>query len=209
MTNPATRTREDPEARRAQIIGHAVTLIGERGYYGFTVQALARRCGLSNPGLLHYFPSKHAVLLAVLQELEADATEVMTPLVRTATHEPRSASAKDAVFLVLRTIVARASDRPDICRLLAELQSESLDPAHPGYAWWRRREAAVLGLFTTLLDPFVDKPLPVARQLLAMMDGLFIQWLRADRSFDVVAALDHGFARLLPELQDRNTAASA
>jgi AcrR family transcriptional regulator len=194
------QTRADPEKRRALILDEAIGLIGERGYYGFTVQELGRRCGLSNPGLLHHFPSKPAVLLAVLDTLEADETKVMTPIVQAALDRLAGADGGCAVLHVLRMIVARADAQPAACRLLAELQSESLDPAHPAHGWWLRREAAVLALHGTLLRPFVAVPDAVARQLLAMMDGLCVQWLRAARGFDVVAAWDDALARLLPEL---------
>ena len=204
----SARTREDPGVRRNRILAQAIGLIGERGYYGFTIQELGRRSGLSNPGLLHYFPSKHAVMLAVLQDLEADETGFMTPLVESATHEPEGDAAKAAVLNLLRTIVARAVAKPDICRLLAELQSESLDPAHPVHDWWLRRERLEQGFFTRLLEPYVDAPHLVARQLRAMMDGLWLQWLRADCGFDVVAAWDHALARHLPELSDGAAARS-
>ena len=203
MTGHA-RIRENAEVRRRRILDQAVGLIGERGYYGFTIQELARRCGLSNPGLLHHFPSKHAVLQAVIQEVEAEETDVMLPLVQSAVHELRGDDAKDAVLHILRTIVARAINRPDICRLQAGLQFESLDPAHPVHEWWLKREARTLAFFTDLLRPHVDAPQLVARQLRAMLDGLGLQWLRADRGFDVAAAWDDALSRLLPELYLRD-----
>ena len=44
----STRTRGNSAARRGQILEQAIGLIGERGYYGFTIEELGRRCGLSN-----------------------------------------------------------------------------------------------------------------------------------------------------------------
>ena len=125
---PNHRARENSELRRAQILNEAIGLIGELGYYGFTIQELGRRCGLSKPGLLHYFPSKHDVLLAVLRELEGRETDVMSPLVQSTEHETGGADGKAAVLQVLRMIVARGAAQPHICRLLAELQSEALHP---------------------------------------------------------------------------------
>jgi AcrR family transcriptional regulator len=192
------------EARRHQILEQAIGLIGERGYYGFTIQELGRRCGLSNPGLLHYFPSKQAVLLAVLDDLQATETDVMTPLVQSAMLELQGDDAKDAALHILRTIAVRAHAKPDTCLLLAGLQSESLDPAHPAHDWWSRREAAVLEFYTGLLRPHVDAPQMVARALLAMMDGLFLQWMRTGRAFDVLTAWDQALARVVPELHDQS-----
>lgn len=37
----------------------------EHGYHGTTIRQLAARAGLSVPGLYHYYPSKHALLVAI------------------------------------------------------------------------------------------------------------------------------------------------
>ena len=200
------RTSDDLAFRRSRILDEAIGLIGERGYYGFTVNELAKRCGLSNPGLLHYFPSKPAVLLAVLEELEAREAEVMLPLVQMVEHELRGDGAKAGVFAILRTIVVRGGARPEQIRLLGALQAESLNPAHPAHDWWANRETVLLGFFARLLGPHVAEPDRVARQLLAMLDGLGAQWLRATPPFDMVAEWESALARLLPELRSADLA---
>ncbi|HEX7853792.1 MAG TPA: TetR/AcrR family transcriptional regulator [Sphingobium sp.] len=198
---PSPRNRSDPDRRRADILEHATGLIGERGYYGFTVQELARRCGLSNPGLLYYFPSKHDLLIGVLDALQADETAAMTPIVEAALQKSSDAAEDRASVLnVLRMIVARAVERPLSGRLLAALQTESLDAGHPAHSWWRARETVLLNLFVKLVDGHVINPAASARQLLAMMDGLCLHWLRADQGFDVVSIWEDALIRLLPEL---------
>jgi AcrR family transcriptional regulator len=193
------RIREAAAVRRARIIEEAIGLVGERGYYGFTIQELGKRCGLSNPGLLHHFPSKLDVLMQVLAELEARESEFMTPLVQQAMLEARS---KASVVTVLRALVERATDCPQLVRVLVELQAESLDPAHPAHAWWLRREHVTLDFLRGLLEPHVTDPANVARQLMAMMDGLLMQWLRAVPRFDAAEYWESALARLLPELAD-------
>jgi TetR/AcrR family transcriptional repressor of bet genes len=62
------------DARRAQIVGAMVAVMGERGYQGASVAEIARRAGLA-PGLVHYhFRDKRAVLLALIDELGERAT---------------------------------------------------------------------------------------------------------------------------------------
>ncbi|HEX7871611.1 MAG TPA: TetR/AcrR family transcriptional regulator [Sphingobium sp.] len=198
---PATpRVRDDPEVRRALILEQAIGLIGERGYHGFTVQELARRSGLSNPGLLYYFPSKSAILLAVLQELETRAARDMAPLVTAVQDGLGEGGGRAAVLALLRAMIVRSVSQPELCRLLAALQIESLDPSHPAHGWWQRREAVVLSLFGGLLSPFVADAPSVARQLLALIDGLCLQWLRAGQAIDFVVEWDRALARLVPEL---------
>ncbi len=197
---PRRRTREAPEVRRARILDEAIGLIGERGYYGFTVQELAQRCGLTNPGLLHYYPSKLELLLAALGELETRETEVIEPIVQSAERDLSGPHARAAVLEVLRSIMTRGADKREMVRFLAELQAESLSPEHPAFNWWLRREVAMLDLFTRLLHPFVSNPAAIARQTLALIDGLSLQWLRADGAMDIGAEWDRMLARLLPEL---------
>ncbi len=194
------RIREAPEVRRAAILEQAISLIAERGYDGLTIQELAQRSGLSNPGLLHHFPSKSAVLLAVLRDLESRDTEIMTPLVAAAVDGPADDRSRAAVRQVLRTMIGFCVANPQIARALVELQGESLDASHPGHAWWRRREAQMMDVFVRMLIRHVADPAPVARQLIALIDGLGMQWLRADQGFDLVAEWDCALARLLPEI---------
>ncbi len=54
-------------AKRTEILDQAMALFGEAGYRGASLRVIATRCGISHPGLLHHFPTKEALLLAVLQ----------------------------------------------------------------------------------------------------------------------------------------------
>jgi AcrR family transcriptional regulator len=198
--------RDNPEIRREQILDEAIRIVGERGYYGFTVQELAQRCGLSNAGLLYHFGSKDQLLLEMLQEFERRETEVLTPLTALAAREaaPSESSGK-ALLDLLRTMVLRASTQPEMGRLYMVLQSETLDPAHPAHEGFRGREAITLNLFAKLVAPYVAEPRSSARQLLALMDGLAQQWVREDQGFDLIDEWDRALATVLPKLAGRTT----
>jgi AcrR family transcriptional regulator len=193
------RTREATEVRRARIIEEAIGLFGERGYYGFTIGELGKRCGLSNPGLLHYFPSKLDVLLQVLAELETRESEFMEPLFQQAVHESGS---KAAVRTMLRAMGIRIAAHPENLRVLVELQAESLSPEHPAHEWWVRRDAITRQFIADILRPYVPRPESVARQVLALMDGFCTLWLRDNPLRDIASEWDDAVARLLPELGD-------
>jgi AcrR family transcriptional regulator len=195
-----TRTPEDTAVRRARILDIAIAVIGERGYYGFTLQELAQRCGLSNPGLLHYFPSKLDLFKTVLEELESREVAHMRPLIQAAAARAGGIEARSAVLDILRTIVARDSERPHVIRLVAELGLETLDSSHPAYAWWSSKASIARTFIEKLIGPYVDEPASRARQVMAMSSGLEVYWLRSGRSFDIVAEWDSALARLLPEL---------
>ncbi|MFD5206205.1 TetR/AcrR family transcriptional regulator, partial [Streptomyces anulatus] len=67
MTSEARRGYAKGRAKRTEILDQAMTLFGEAGYRGASLRVIATRCGISHPGLLHHFPTKEALLLAVLQ----------------------------------------------------------------------------------------------------------------------------------------------
>jgi AcrR family transcriptional regulator len=197
MTVIKRRTREAAALRRARIVEEAIGLFGERGYYGFTIEELGKRCGLSKPGLLHYFPSKLDVLLQVLAELEARESEFIEPLFQ---HARDEAGSRQAVLAVLRAMVTRGTAQPQRARLLVELQAESLDPNHPAHAWSQKRDTVTRAFFVELLTPFVPEPEAVARQVLALMDGYCAHWLRDITQIDAAREWDRAIVRLLPEL---------
>ncbi|MFD2026741.1 TetR/AcrR family transcriptional regulator [Promicromonospora aerolata] len=55
------------EARRLVIIDAALTVFAERGYDGATTAEICRRAGIGSGTFFHYFPTKLAVLLAILE----------------------------------------------------------------------------------------------------------------------------------------------
>jgi AcrR family transcriptional regulator len=196
---PPRRARANPEVRRAQILDEAIRIIGERGYHGFTVQELGRRCGITNGALLYYFGSKERLLVDVLEEHDQRMADVVIALAGDAASEAqRGDSSRAAVLQLLHAIVARAAADPELTRLYAVLQQEALDPAHPAHAYFETRERTVLDTFAQVVAPHVADPQATARELFALMEGLQQRWLRARWSFDLTAAWDQAVVKLLP-----------
>lgn len=61
--------------RREDIISAAVALYAEAGYYGSSLREIAKRAGITHAGLLYYFPTKEALLAAVLERRDAEDAE--------------------------------------------------------------------------------------------------------------------------------------
>jgi hypothetical protein len=87
----------------------------------------------------------------------------------------------------------------ELARLVVVIQVEALDPAHPAYASFRRREAAALAFLEQLLASLVGDPAAIARGLHAAMNGFALQWLREGRGFDVMQAWEVAASRLLAD----------
>jgi AcrR family transcriptional regulator len=201
------RTSGDLEMRRAQIVDETISVIGQRGYHGFTVQELAHRCGLTNGGVLYHFGSKEKLLVAVLEERDRREAEKVTPASADAESKKpgRSRASLTTILQVLRLIMARCAAQPELVRLYAVLQSESLDSAHPAHEYFLRREAMALREFTKMVAPHVAEPHSTARQIHALMDGLSLQWLREEQRFDLVTEWDRAIAMALPGSKRRRS----
>lgn len=54
------------------ILSSALECFMEQGYHGTTIRQVAARAGLSVPGLYHHYPSKHALLVALMSHAMSD-----------------------------------------------------------------------------------------------------------------------------------------
>lgn len=175
--------------RRGQIIRVTTRLIAERGFWGLSMQDVADGCGLTVPGLLHHVGSKDGLLLAVLDHRDAeDGRALAADLAFDASLDDLPAVAARGVDLrrVCAALVRRNASQPEIVRLFAVLEAESLAPDHPAHGYFAARQAQVLAAFTALATGVTDRPESLARQVIAMMDGLQIQWLRDPAGTDLV-----------------------
>jgi len=194
------RVRKSATLRREEILDEAIRQIGRLGYHGFTIRELSAACGMSNAGMLHYFASKTELLIAVIDHLEAMQAEGLQPQIErcnAAVREGRYAMPEFRALLV--TMVQQVRLDEELVRLVVVIQAESLDPAHPAHASFRRREAAALEFLEQMLAPMVSQPAAVARGLHAAMNGLAQQWLREGSAFDVMQTWEVVASRLLSE----------
>lgn len=88
-TEPAPRTRLDPDERREQILRAAAQVFSTRGYDAVSTGELAAAAGVSRGLLNHYFRTKRDLYLAVVARL-MDAPDLPLPdFVEGATVEDR------------------------------------------------------------------------------------------------------------------------
>ena len=59
-------------AKREEILRTALEIFSREGYRGTSLREVARSCGLSLPGLMHYFDSKEDLLAAILKKRDED-----------------------------------------------------------------------------------------------------------------------------------------
>jgi AcrR family transcriptional regulator len=192
------RVRLDADLRREQILETATRIISQRGYNGFGIQELAAQCGLTNAGLLYYFGTKEKLLIALLEDRDRrDAEEVPVIAGVGRTRDGHNVHTLEQVVKILRAIVKRNADEPELVRLFTVLRAEALSKDHPARDYFVKREARVMDSFIGMLTPHVKHPRSTARHLLALLCGLEEQWLRSDHGFDLLAEWERGVTLLL------------
>ncbi len=175
------------QERRDRIVAAAIELFAARGFRGTSISELAERVGMTHPGLLYYFGSKERLLLDVVHEREEREGHVLAPLDDDA---PFARRLRDTARFVAGDAV--------LTRLYVVLGAENLDPGDPLHDFFvarydRARRAVVAGIEwgqgRGLVAPGVDRE-QVAREVVAVLMGLEIQWLMDPTAFDYVAAVD-------------------
>lgn len=78
MTAQTPRTRLSPEARTAQLLDTAKSMIELEGLQNFTMESLARTAGVSSPLVYNYFPSRQALLEELLRREHASFTKQLS-----------------------------------------------------------------------------------------------------------------------------------
>ncbi|WP_141312254.1 TetR/AcrR family transcriptional regulator [Streptomyces spinoverrucosus] len=185
----AMSARVRSEERRAEIVRAALEVIAERGYRGASLAAVAERVGLTQQGLLHYFPTKEALLVAVLKERDQwDAV-------------PGTQWRVD----LLASLVEYNAMRPGIIQTFSALLGESVTEGHPARAYFTERYTRVRDSMAAVLRAEYGDRLPngltperTAPLLVAVMDGLQYQWLLDPESVDMPGAF-RDFLALLGE----------
>ncbi|MGI8458812.1 MAG: TetR/AcrR family transcriptional regulator [Propionibacteriaceae bacterium] len=178
--------------RRDAIVAAATELFGRVGYRTATMVQVADVARISRAGLLHHFPTKERLLEAVLAARDRIDHDRVAQ---------RSGAPSDGVRILadLVALVEHNATIPAIVNLYAVLSAEAGDPTHPAHAYFVARyatsrrdieHAVSLVEKAGRLRPGTD-PATLAVELIALMDGLQVQWLLAPDTVDMAAVLRH------------------
>jgi AcrR family transcriptional regulator len=76
--SPDTRVRLSAKQRREQLLDVTKELVGERGFHGLSVDAVARRAGISRPIVYSHFGDLGGLLEAMLERESAGALQQLS-----------------------------------------------------------------------------------------------------------------------------------
>lgn len=181
------RSRPETLARRRDILDASIEIFGSKGFTGGTLQEIADQVNMTHAGILHHFGSKDALLLEVLKH--RDETDVAD------LEEKHIPDGMDLFRHLVRTAFANAH-RPGIVQAYAVLSAESVTDDNPGREFFERRyrtlRAEVAHAFSVVCaERGIDAPSTVdsaSASILAVMDGLQVQWLLDRSSVDLARA---------------------
>src|SRR5512142_585105 len=120
---------ERTQQRKKQVIREAIRFFGQNGYHGARLADIAKAAGVTEPGLLHHFPTKAHLLMDVLAERDRIDRERFDP------------SRRDgkAALAPLQELAQYNETVPGLVQLFTVLVAESIDEQHPAHEFFKRR----------------------------------------------------------------------
>ncbi|PWH13081.1 MAG: TetR family transcriptional regulator [Anaerolineae bacterium] len=184
-STPYRRTQtERTRASREKILQAAIEFFSKNGFRGAKLADIAQAAGLTEPGLLHHFPSKTHLLMQVLDERDRiDKQRVQMILQQEGNH----------VLEAFQDIVNHNATVPGLVQLFTVLVAESLVAEHPAHAFFvqryqRTRASLVESIRKAQQAGEIRADLKaedLAILMTAIMDGLQVQWLLEPETMDM------------------------
>lgn len=183
MPTPTGRTAKGA-AKRQAILDAALEVFGELGLHGASIREIAARVGVSHQSLMHYFPTKNALLMAVLRRRDER--------LRSHFDDPGGMSISELISLAEDNVRA-----PGVIELYNMASAEATNPEHPAHAYYAEFYESIISSTARYLQRAADRgllrdgwtPETAARAILGTMDGLQLQWLYDRDNVHVADAL--------------------
>ena len=173
------KSRPETLERRRDILRAALETFGARGFNKAPLSEIAEQVDMTHAGVLHHFGSKNQLLLEVLRfRDETDVEELEGH------HMPPGLG----LFRHLVRTAFKNAERAGIVQAYAVLSAESVTDDHPAKQFFEQRyqglRAEVREAFEYVcrergLDVDSERIAHASAAILAVMDGLQVQWLLA------------------------------
>lgn len=172
MAEPVTGRSQKGAAKREAILDAALAVFGEVGLHGASLREIAGRVGVSHQSLMHYFPTKNELLMAVLRRRD----------------ERLRRHFDDEGGMSIGELISLAEDNvgmPGVIELYNMASAEATNEDHPAHAYYAEFYESIIASNARYLQRAAERgvlregwtPESAARAILGMMDGLQLQWL--------------------------------
>jgi len=181
---PRRTQAERTRASREKIIRSATETFAQKGFRGAKMADIAKAANLTEPGLLHHFPSKTHLLMEVLKERDRIDSERMRATLQQNGNHLLEASIE---------LVEHNQTVPGLVQLFNLLLAESISADHPAHEFFieryqREREHWVQAITQAQQNGEVRADISAETLSIltfAMMDGLQVQWLMEPEKIDM------------------------
>jgi TetR/AcrR family hemagglutinin/protease transcriptional regulator len=119
--------RLDPAERRARLLAHALRVFARRGLAGGRHAEIARAARVSVPTVFFYFPTREALVGAVLDEVERFYLEMVDTTLRLDRPAP------ELLLALARAFTASVDTQPERARLWLEWGAALREQSWPRY----------------------------------------------------------------------------
>lgn len=148
-------------ATRESILETSMRLIADSGYHGFSLRDVGRSVGISHPAVIYHFPSKEALLIAVVQRYEAEMGIIDVAIdEETGSIVERGVRPPDLGQMGIAMMrLAQHPDAHTIMSLDCVLAVEAASPSHPAHQHFTWRFDAIHSFLVTELQALLDSGL--------------------------------------------------
>lgn len=159
-------------AKRQAILDAALEVFGEVGLHGSSLREIASRVGVSHQSLMHYFPTKNELLMAVLRRRDERLRRHFT----------------NEGGMSVTELISVAEDNvgiPDVIALYNMASAEATFEDHPAHEYYSEFYQSLISAMTTYIERAEERGVlrdgwtarTAARAILGLVDGLQLQWL--------------------------------
>lgn len=178
-----------------------MTTFGTRGYNKGPLTEIAEQVGMTHAGVLHHFGSKDQLLLEVLRYRdESDVKDLEGQ------HIPDGI---DMFEHLVKTALLNAQ-RAGLVQAYVVLSAESVTDGHPARDWFVERYRTLRGeavhaFRRVCAERRIEEPDTVDRaaaSIMAVMDGLQVQWLLDPEQVDLAEASAFAIEAIVAQVLD-------
>jgi AcrR family transcriptional regulator len=184
------------QGRRREILTAAFEVFAKNGYRSGSLSQISEIVGISEAGILHHFKTKANLLIEVLRYHDERATESMGQERLNGLHFVEA----------WLDLVEYNISVPGMVEMYCIVSAEATAVSHPAHEYFQRRyENVIQFAIDAMLQIQKDghmraelDPEDLGRALVALSDGLQVQWL-LDRKWDMVDEHKSFFRRILTD----------
>lgn len=193
MARPV-KTADSPDYR-AKICEVAETLFAERGFDGTPIREIAEQTGATKALIYHYYQSKEALYLSLL---EKEVSGVVTKLEELVASDGEP---EDKIRNVVQVFLDQYQANPQRFQLVQRAIDDHSPTAHTlAERWFSRAHLAIQTITTQGIEAGIFKPLP-PHSIPFVIVGIIIHALRANQLIDRITPGVSG-SELLASLAD-------